>query len=218
MQATEKDTWPQAGKHTQWPGTGLPGDAIFDEFYASIVPFDGGYERQQTAVRKAGAELLRKIGREVILLGHSQGGTMPLLITDAEHDLVRGLVLLEPTGPPFRDVVFKNDREKAYGITDAPLEFLPPALSEDDIQTEERPARDDASAPCIVQAAPARILRNLVGKRTAIVTGEASYHAPYDYCTAEFLKQGGCPVEHFELGRDGYQGKRPHVVHGGKQR
>src|SRR5215813_5839717 len=27
--------WPQARLHTQWPGTGMPGDAAFDQFYAS---------------------------------------------------------------------------------------------------------------------------------------------------------------------------------------
>src|SRR5207237_929683 len=27
--------WPQARLHTQWPGTGEPGDPIFDQFFAS---------------------------------------------------------------------------------------------------------------------------------------------------------------------------------------
>src|SRR5437763_2760950 len=31
--------WPQAKLHTQWPGSGMPGDAVFDQFYASQVPF-----------------------------------------------------------------------------------------------------------------------------------------------------------------------------------
>src|SRR6266850_7060040 len=30
--------WPQAHLHTQWPGKGMPGDPIFDQFYASQMP------------------------------------------------------------------------------------------------------------------------------------------------------------------------------------
>src|SRR5215467_3775747 len=38
--APEKYTlWPQARLHTQWPGTGMAGDAVFDQFFASQVPF-----------------------------------------------------------------------------------------------------------------------------------------------------------------------------------
>src|SRR4051812_5233483 len=33
----KKPSYPQATKHTQWPGTGAPGDAVFDQFYASQV-------------------------------------------------------------------------------------------------------------------------------------------------------------------------------------
>ena len=31
--------YPQARMHTQWPGTGRAGDPIFDQFYASQVPY-----------------------------------------------------------------------------------------------------------------------------------------------------------------------------------
>src|SRR6516162_328176 len=30
--------WPQARLHTQWPGTGEPGDPVFDNYFASNVP------------------------------------------------------------------------------------------------------------------------------------------------------------------------------------
>ena len=29
--------WPQAERHTQWPGSGRKGDPFFDQFYASQV-------------------------------------------------------------------------------------------------------------------------------------------------------------------------------------
>jgi hypothetical protein len=43
--------WPQARLHTQWPGTGVAGDPIFDQFYASQVPFVQKPEVTQAANR-----------------------------------------------------------------------------------------------------------------------------------------------------------------------
>ena len=34
--------WPQAKLHTQWPGQGVSGDPVFDQFYASQMPVDSG--------------------------------------------------------------------------------------------------------------------------------------------------------------------------------
>jgi pimeloyl-ACP methyl ester carboxylesterase len=47
---------------------------------------------------------------------------------------------------------------------------------------------------CWLQAGRARQLPNLKGIPILIVTAEASYHAPYDHCTSQFLRQAG--VEH----------------------
>src|SRR5581483_11968435 len=46
--------WPQAGRHTQWPGRGKPGDAAFDAFYATQFPSLDSYPRQQEINRDAG--------------------------------------------------------------------------------------------------------------------------------------------------------------------
>jgi hypothetical protein len=35
-----------------------------------------------------------------------------------------------------------------------------------------------------------------------VVTGEASFHAPYDYCTVEYLRQAGVEVEFADLGEE----------------
>ncbi len=53
---------------------------------------------------------------------------------------------------------------------------------------------------------PVRKLRNLEGRHVAIVTGEASPHALYDWATALFLKQAGVRVQHIELERRGIHG------------
>src|SRR5271169_2086411 len=45
--------WPQARLHTQWPGTGTPGDPVFDQFYASQVPSIQDFTLQQELNRDA---------------------------------------------------------------------------------------------------------------------------------------------------------------------
>ena len=39
-----------------------------------------------------------------------------------------------------------------------------------------------------------------------IVTGEASFRATYDHCTARFLAQAGVPVTHMRLEGEGIRG------------
>lgn len=65
------------------------GDAIFDTFYSSNVQFINNAAYQQLTVQNAGAALLDRIGKPVILVGHSQGGLMPIIIADARPNLQR---------------------------------------------------------------------------------------------------------------------------------
>ncbi|KAG6014706.1 hypothetical protein E4U41_004781, partial [Claviceps citrina] len=69
--------WPQAALHSQWPGSGTMGDQVFDRFYSSNVQFTSNATYQQSTVQAAGAALLDRIGRPVVLMGHSQGGHLP---------------------------------------------------------------------------------------------------------------------------------------------
>ncbi|UKZ76317.1 hypothetical protein TrVFT333_004019 [Trichoderma virens FT-333] len=117
--------WPQAALHTQWPGNGTMGDPIFDTFYSSNVQFISNAVYQQTTVQNAGAALLDKIGKPVILVGHSQGGIMPIVIADARPKLTKALILLEPTGPPFREAIFSTAAARAWGLADIKLTYNP---------------------------------------------------------------------------------------------
>jgi hypothetical protein len=45
--------WPQAHLHTQWPGAGEPGDAVFEQFYASQVPSVADFAKTQALNRDA---------------------------------------------------------------------------------------------------------------------------------------------------------------------
>ena len=66
-----KGTWPQAKKHTQWPGDGpnkgQKGDPIFDAFYATQVETVISNEVTQQRNQDAGAALLDKIGPAIVL-------------------------------------------------------------------------------------------------------------------------------------------------------
>jgi pimeloyl-ACP methyl ester carboxylesterase len=104
----DHEEWPQSKLHTQWPGgerKGHAGDPTFDQFYASQVPFLGNAESEEL-VQKAGIALLDRIG-PAILVTHSQAGLFGWLIADVRPDLVKGIVALEPAGPPFKDAVFR---------------------------------------------------------------------------------------------------------------
>ncbi|TDZ36828.1 putative secreted lipase [Colletotrichum spinosum] len=202
--------WPQAAKHTQWPGAGVMGDDVFDAFYSSNVEFVNNATYQQKTVQDAGAALLDKIGRPAVLLGHSQGGIMPVVIADARPELTKALVLLEPTGPPFQEAVFSTKAGRPYGLTDIPVTY-DPAVADPaaDLVQQTYAARGEGYVQCVLQAespAPRRLV-NLVHKPILLVTSEASYHAPYDHCTVEFLRQAGCyRAQHLELGEVGIHG------------
>lgn len=202
--------WPQAALHTQWPGNGSMGDGVFDSFYSSNVQFINNATYQQSTVQAAGAALLDKIGKPVVLMGHSQGGILPIIIADARPKFTKALVLLEPTGPPFREAVFSTTPARAWGLTDIPLTYSPPVTNPaTDLKQEVQPPRNANSSECILQAkSPApRQLANLSSKPILLVTSESGYHAVYDYCTAEYLKQAGCSkTEHLELAKAGIHG------------
>jgi pimeloyl-ACP methyl ester carboxylesterase len=93
----------QAHLHTQWPGAGKPGNSSFDAFMASRLPVVSDFTLQQVLNRDAIIALLTKIG-PAILLTHSQAGAFGWPVADARPDLVKAIVAVEPSGPPFFDV------------------------------------------------------------------------------------------------------------------
>jgi pimeloyl-ACP methyl ester carboxylesterase len=199
--------YPQAKLHTQWPGAGVSGDPAFDQFFASQVEDIADVAVIEQLNREAGIALLDKIG-PAILLTHSQSGPFGWALADARPKLVKGILAIEPNGPPFYEntVVgapgwFKDGPiGRQGGITRTPLTFSPPASDPKDLRMTQQ---DAASGPdlvrCWLQGSPARALPNLQGIPILIVVSEASYHAPYDHCTSQFLKQAGVAHEFVRL-------------------
>jgi pimeloyl-ACP methyl ester carboxylesterase len=191
--------WPQAHLHTQFPGTGKPGDEYFDQFYASQFPSITSFPKQQELNRDALVALFDKIG-PAILLTHSQSGAMGWPVADQRPKLVKGIVAVEPSGPPAHDVQmlgapdwFKDvERERPFGISDIPITYDPPVSDDAKLEFVRQ---DKADKPdlvrCWMQKEPARKLKNLQDIPVVIVMSEASYHAAYDHCTAAYLTQAG---------------------------
>jgi pimeloyl-ACP methyl ester carboxylesterase len=213
-------TWSQAKKHTQWPGDaknkGLHGDPIFDAFYAATaIPVLTGKGETSRLVQAAGSALLDKIG-SAILVTHSQAGPLGWLIADSRPQAVKGIVAVEPTGPPFRNSIVNDGNEnevRPWGLTDIPLTYDPPSKAAADLAPAREPVAEGPNlANCWEQASPPRQLPNLRGIPILIVTTEASYHSVYDHCTARYLTKAGVKNTHMRLEDQGIHGNAHFVM------
>jgi pimeloyl-ACP methyl ester carboxylesterase len=207
--------WPQAHLHTQWPGTGVQGDSSFDQFFASQLPSIADFKLAVELNRDAILALLEKIG-PAILVTHSQAGAFGWPVADARPDLVKAVIAVEPSGPPFYNVEtigapewFRaaKDMQRPWGITAVPLHYSPAAGSAPDLEIarQDQPDGPDLTR-CWLQKNPARQLPNLQKVPMLILTSEASYHAAYDHCTARYLEQAGAHPKSIRLGVAGIHG------------
>ncbi|KAI4615272.1 hypothetical protein J4E83_006999 [Alternaria metachromatica] len=199
--------WPQARSHTQWPGTGKAGDPIFDAFYASQVQYQADNLISEAENAKAYTALLDKIGGQAHIIAHSQAGAYGWRVGDLRPHLVKSIVALEPAGPPFIGRIFGSGPARPFGITELEVAYEPSAgPNATYIQTVVVPAKDVNSSECIMQDEPARQLVNLAQIPVLTVTSEASYHAVYDHCTVDYMRQAGVDVEHMNLRNEGFHG------------
>ncbi len=206
--------WPQAKFHTQWPGKGVAGDPVFDQFFASQVEDIRDVSVIERLNRAAGAALLDRIG-PAILLTHSQSGPFGWGVADARPQLVKGILAVEPNGPPFHEVAFLGAPNwfkdgayaRPYGITRGPVAYSPAVSDPKDLAITQQAA---ASGPdlvrCWLQGGTPRRLVNLQGIPILIIVSEASYHTPYDHCTSLYLSQAGVQHDFVRLPDVGIRG------------
>jgi pimeloyl-ACP methyl ester carboxylesterase len=88
--------WPQARLHTQWPGSGEPGDPIYDQMQAQELPDIVNAVLREQLNRDAGVALFDKIG-PAVLFTHSQSGAYGWAMADARPALVKGIVAIRPS-------------------------------------------------------------------------------------------------------------------------
>ncbi|KAI1463876.1 alpha/beta-hydrolase [Daldinia caldariorum] len=213
-------TWPQAKLHTQWPGTGKIGDAVFDHFFASTQQILPDWAAQERASQAACAALLDRIGRPAVLVGHSAGAPTLWLAADARPALVRTVVAVEPAGAPFFRFGVASGPGTPYGVSNAPVTYEPPVANPDvDLERVIARAPGPDLVDCMLQKEKGeggeegggdvgpRQLVNLTHLRALVVTAQASYHAQYDWAIVRYLRQAGVRgVEHLRLGERGIYG------------
>jgi pimeloyl-ACP methyl ester carboxylesterase len=209
--AIEKfNRWPQARLHTQWPGSGTRGDAFFEQFRASQSPsMPTDSLRMDQLNRAAAVALLQKIGPAIVMT-HSRSGTFGWEIADDVPQLVRGIVAVEPSGPPFYNELPTRSAAgviaRQFGIALDRLTYDPPVSSAADLRPRrEAKPQAEGLASCW-SAAAAHKLPKLAGIPVAIITAEASYHAPFDHCTSQYLTQMGVANDFIPLAGKGIHG------------
>ena len=210
--------WPQAVLHTQWPGTGEPDDPATLQLAMSQLPAIADFNQQQPLNRDALIALLERIG-PAILLTHSQAGAFTWPVADARPDLVKAILAIEPNGPPFYQVEFvgapdwfkQGPLALPYGISILPLNYAPTVSAASDLAMVQQDKPDGPDlVRCWLQKDPAHQLPNLK-MPILVLTGEASYHAPYDHCTVKYLEQAGVKPSYIRLADRGIHGNS-HVL------
>jgi pimeloyl-ACP methyl ester carboxylesterase len=206
--------YPTAHLHNQWPGKGTPGDPVFDNFYSTQMRSIHDRVIVQQFYRDAGVAALDAIG-PVILLTHSQSGAIGWAIADARPKLVKTIVAVEP-GPAVMEITCQGKPDYAFtykhahrdwGVSGMELAYTPkPAGIKDMRFVQEDKPQGPGLARVYRQVEPARKLVNFKGIPVLVVTGEASFHAPYDHGTAQFLVQAGVDCTHIRLEDAGVHG------------
>jgi pimeloyl-ACP methyl ester carboxylesterase len=206
--------WPQAKLHTQWPGTGEPGDPSFDRFIATRVMSLADNGKMEELTSAAVVALLDRIGPAIVQT-HSQAGAYGWRIADARPKLVKALIQVEPNGPPYKETTYVGPPAyfgpetvgRAWGLTNGPLTYAPAVTDPAELSFVQQ---DTADAPdlvkCWLQASPVHQLPVLATVKILMVTTEASYHAPYDHCTSHYLTQAGVKHDWIRLPQVGIHG------------
>jgi len=216
--SAKKGDFPRAHLHSQFPGTGLMGDPIFDDFAKTQFQFlgGGGPASQDELSRDAFVTLLDMIKSPVIILSHSQGGTVGWLMADARPNQVKGIVTVEPAAPPIKGVDTAKVAYSAgggggglsWGVTSSPITYDPPIKSPSELQValEEKPDIPGDVVPCYVQKDAARKLVNLEKIPVVYLSSEGGYHREFDHCLAKWLNQAGVKTQFVRMEDAGLHG------------
>lgn len=118
--------YPQSQNHTQWPGSGLIGDPIFNAFEATFIPLTNNATAQQLSMRASGCKMLQMIGKPSFLVSHSIGATHPILLSNDCPEYVAGSINLDPATTPFGTYVGGDPGmqwlgKRLWGFTDTYL-------------------------------------------------------------------------------------------------
>ncbi len=206
--------YPQAKLHTQFPGTGLLGDAVFDQFRKSFLPLSSNLAAAELAMRASGCELLELIGAKSYLISHSLGSRAPILLTNDCPQYIAGNINLEAAMTPFvnYNTGLGNVPSTPWGFTTTHVDYDPPISNASELQTVSVGNETIGHRNCFLQVEPARQLPKINSVPFLMLTSEASVHITYDHCTIEYLNQTGGNPEWIKLADIGIHGNG-HFMH-----
>lgn len=184
--------WPAASLHNQWPGDGSMQDDSVAQFAARLGPSIGSLEASHRYATRVGLELLKAIG-PALLLTHSLGGPWGWMFADSMPTHVKGILSVEPFGPPF--AVHATGRLN-WGVAAAPLAYEPEVTNVQHLVKEweilSKTSGEDIGCK-------KRKLTHISGIPIAVVTAEASWQAHDGHLIVDFLRAAGCTVDHLRL-------------------
>ena len=214
--SAKKGDFPRAHLHTQFPGTGLMGDPIFDDFAKTQVQFlgGGGPRSQDDLSRDAFVALLDTIKTPVIILSHSQGGRggladCRLAAESSEGDRDGGTGSAADQGRDTAKLAYTNGGGGlSWGVTASPITYDPPVKDPSELQVvlEEKSDIPGDVVPCYVQKEPAHKLVNLEKIPVVYLSSEGGYHREYDHCLAKWLNQAGVKTQFVRMEDVGLHG------------
>jgi pimeloyl-ACP methyl ester carboxylesterase len=175
-----------AEAQTQWPWRRDEDGTEVQQLSASSGFMLADLAEAQTLDARRLAELLDLTG-PAVLVTHSAGAPGGWLAADARPGLVRGIVAIEPMGPPFLDAPGLG--ALVWGVTAAPLTTVPPFDAPDQL------------AESSTWTAPA-----LADLPVAVVTGQASPFAASAPPVVDFLNAAGAAAVHLPLEASGIMG------------
>lgn len=202
------DDYPQAKLHTQFPGTGVAGDPIFDQFMASFLPLSYDLANTEYVMRASGCEVLRQIDTPVYTICHSLGCRQPLLLTNDCPEYFLGNINIEAAMTPFwsYNVGLGGSATSPWGFTNTPVDYDPPVTDPSELVVVSVGNETLAHRNCYLQAEPARQLPKINSVPFVMITSEASIHATYDFCVIDYLNQTGGSPDWIQLADIGIHG------------
>jgi hypothetical protein len=207
---------PQSQLHTQWPGTCVHGDPIFDAFESSFIPLTSNNTRQEISMRYAGCELLSLIGPS-FLVSQSIGAVHLILLSDECPSLVVGNLNLEPGNIHFESYVGNaassvgRTAGRPFGLTVTNLNYDPPISNYTDLVTQTVGEDTPTVRSCIQQSNSTanytiHTLPNVAKVPHVAFTGEASPHITHDHCVINYLNQVGVKTDWIKMADVGVHG------------
>lgn len=180
-----------AEEQTQWSFGHGPGDESVDQLVAAMGPLPKDLSTSQQMDRDRIAALLDRTG-PAVLITHSAGGPAGWLAADARPELVRGIIAVEPVGPPFATV--PGIGELGWGLTAAAVSYRPEMSTADEARITFEAGQGALTVPA------------WEGLPVSLVTGGASAFADFADQVVAFLKGAGADAVRLHLPELGIEG------------